>query len=451
MAYTMVSTTNGIKNEIKKGTTIITAEPFTFVLSSQHRTERCDYCFQSGKISRCSGCQYVYYCSKNCQRRGWITHKVECPNIKRVQPRIIPDAGRMMARIIIKLHQGGADERGYYTPTKYRTFYDLMSHVSNIKEDVSKMEHFTSLSMVLLEFLPKDMLPEPKELLEIFGRMSVNSFHILDTDLTSLGVGIYLGPSIIDHSCKPNATAIFEGTTLIIRTLCDLPTLDWTKVHITYIDLLKDTKTRRAELQQSYFFWCDCERCNSPETMEISAACPNKTCMNPCSSTDTNCSKCGEKFPDDFRDEFDRVCELSVYQLERMANIAYLDASRMCLERQQGILHPYNLLVVRMLEMAVAAAIDLDRWDEAEVFAAQLVSRYLFYYGETHPMTGQMYFSWGKLLSLQMKGVQALEVVTKAAQIIKVAFGENHSKMRTEVKPLLDQLMAEYHMSKNGY
>lgn len=94
------------------------------------------------------------------------------------------------------------------------------------------MEHFTSLSMVLFEFLPQEIIPEPKKLLEIFGRMSVNSFNILDTDMTSLGVGIYLGPSILDHSCKPNATAIFEGTKLLIRTLCDLESLDWSKVII---------------------------------------------------------------------------------------------------------------------------------------------------------------------------------------------------------------------------
>lgn len=90
--------------------------------------------------------------------------------------------------------------------------------------------------MILIEFLPKDMLPDIKELLGIFGRMSVNSFNILDTDMTSLGVGIYLGPSVIDHSCKPNAIAVFEGTKIIITTLCDLPSIDWSKVCI-YVGL----------------------------------------------------------------------------------------------------------------------------------------------------------------------------------------------------------------------
>lgn len=89
--------------------------------------------------------------------------------------------------------------------------------------------------MILFEILPKDVLPGPKELLGIFGRMSVNSFNILDTDMTSLGVGIYLGPSIVDHSCKPNAAAIFEGTQITLRALCDLPALDWTKVSVAII------------------------------------------------------------------------------------------------------------------------------------------------------------------------------------------------------------------------
>lgn len=64
-------------------------------------------------------------------------------------------------------------------------------------------------------------------------------------------------------------------------------------------------------------------------------------------------------------------------------------------------------------------------------------------------MTAQMYFSWGKLLSLQKKGLQALEVVTKAARMIEQTFGANHSKVKDEVKPVLDQLVAEYRIS-NG-
>lgn len=54
-------------------------------------------------------------------------HKSECANLKRVSPKIVPDAARLMARIIVKLNKGGADEIGYYTDNSFRKFKDLMS------------------------------------------------------------------------------------------------------------------------------------------------------------------------------------------------------------------------------------------------------------------------------------------------------------------------------------
>lgn len=50
--------------------------------------------------------------------------------------------------------------------------------------------------------------------------------------MNTIGVGIYLGASVMDHSCKPNAVAVFEGTTIMIRTLMDLPSLDWSQACI---------------------------------------------------------------------------------------------------------------------------------------------------------------------------------------------------------------------------
>lgn len=60
--------------------------------------------------------------------------------------------------------------------------------------------------------------------------MCVNSFNICDQELKSLGTGVYLAVSIIDHSCDPTAVAIFEGTTIHIRTVKAISNFDWTKV-----------------------------------------------------------------------------------------------------------------------------------------------------------------------------------------------------------------------------
>lgn len=48
----------------------------------------------------------------------------------------------------------------------------------------------------------------------------------MDDDMNCMGTGIYLDASRINHSCKPNAVAIFEGTTLHIRAIKDIPEFD---------------------------------------------------------------------------------------------------------------------------------------------------------------------------------------------------------------------------------
>lgn len=76
---------------------------------------------------KCSGCQYVYYCNRNCQTIAWPLHKAECVCLKRADGKIVPDAARVMTRIILKLNDGGDAEKGYYTEKFYRKFKDLMS------------------------------------------------------------------------------------------------------------------------------------------------------------------------------------------------------------------------------------------------------------------------------------------------------------------------------------
>lgn len=61
--------------------------------------------------------------------------------------------------------------------------------------------------------------------------MCINSFNILDNDMNSIGTGIYLTASILDHSCEPNAVAVFEGTTIHIRTIKSIPNFQWNNVN----------------------------------------------------------------------------------------------------------------------------------------------------------------------------------------------------------------------------
>lgn len=72
--------------------------------------------------------------------------------------------------------------------------------------------------------------------------MCINAFNILDDNLNTIGTGIYLAASVINHSCVPNATATFDGSTLRIGAITDIeysdPELVINNTNLYYLLLL---------------------------------------------------------------------------------------------------------------------------------------------------------------------------------------------------------------------
>jgi len=242
---------------LTKGALILQEKPFAYIVKQKFAHERCDSCLSGGtgvKLMKCGGCQHAHYCGVLCQRDAWAEHKYECLCMKKIAPRIIPDAARIMAKIIWKLQYGGYLEKFYYTRNGYRKFIDLMPHLNDIKYDEKRMEHVESLFQVLKQYLAPEHLPNQTEFLGIYGRLCINSFNILDDDLNSVGTGIYLGASIFDHSSKPNAVATFDGPQISIRLIADIPELDWKNIHLSYIEPLNLPEVRNADLLKGYYF-----------------------------------------------------------------------------------------------------------------------------------------------------------------------------------------------------
>jgi len=114
-------------------------------------------------------------------------------------------------------------------------------------------------------------------------QLITNGFNILDAEMNSIATAIYLGVSITDHSCQPNAVATFEGNELHIHAIEDMECLDWSKIFISYIDLLNTPEQRRLDLKEHYYFLCVCTKCtDAKESKEMLAAlCPNRTAKRP--------------------------------------------------------------------------------------------------------------------------------------------------------------------------
>ncbi|XP_063709735.1 histone-lysine N-methyltransferase SMYD3-like [Culicoides brevitarsis] len=439
-----------LKNQVfKRGTCILTEEPFVHVLKSKYRKERCDSCLSLGNLRKCSGCNYVYYCDHFCQKNGWDIHKYECPNLKDLRVNV-PDAARVIAHIIFKLKNGGDMQRGYYSDNGYRKFRDLMSHYQEIKIDERRLEHLEAISVVLKTLIHPLLVPNENELMTIYGRLCTNGFNILDPEMNTIGTGIYLGVSIVDHSCKPNAVATFNGTQLRLHLTEELQNLQWQQVSISYIDLVNTREDRRKELKERYYFLCTCTRCVDVQEEEkmLAAACPNAKCGNGITNVakmteNEKCEKCGEEIVvPAYKEKYEEVTEFTKEKLLEMKNVAYLDVLQLLLKRQENVLHDFNIWHIKTLDAAFESAINMEKWEEALEYGTRLLPGFRMYNGDFHPLLGIALMKIGKIELFLEKSVVAFKHLQEAAEILKVTHGEKHSLYKDQLIPLLQEAHA---------
>nr|XP_019532870.2 histone-lysine N-methyltransferase SMYD3 [Aedes albopictus]XP_019532876.2 histone-lysine N-methyltransferase SMYD3 [Aedes albopictus]XP_029714766.1 histone-lysine N-methyltransferase SMYD3 [Aedes albopictus] len=438
----------------KKGSLILKEKPFACVLQSRYRAERCDKCFKPGKVLKCSNCLYVRYCNRFCQKEAWPDHQDECAKLKTIgTARTVPDAALMMARIIRKLQKGGDFQKGYYTTKYYRRFYDLMTHEDDIKKDPQRMEHFQSLLVVLQSLVEEAAMPSNVELLQIFGKMCINSFNILDDEMNSIGTGMYIGTSIIDHSCRPNALATFDGSTIHVRLLEDYhgSEVDFSKIFISYIDLMNTTEERKTRLRTQYYFECNCERCRDEQELWLmnAGACPNVDCDEPIPMLDRKvdkCPRCDTAIKHSAREEYREVTDFTLAQLAKMKDITYMDICQLCLKKHENILHYYNVWYLKVLDLAFESAINMQKWEDAIGYGLRLKDGFRKYNGSFHPLYGLLLLKIGKIQLLTKHIVEALQNINDSEKILRVTHGEEHDLYKSQLIPLLCQAAGEYDM-----
>ncbi|XP_041776485.1 histone-lysine N-methyltransferase SMYD3 isoform X1 [Anopheles merus] len=431
----------------RRGDVILQEKPFACVLDPRYRDSRCDRCFKETKVMKCSNCLYVRYCGRSCQKEAWSDHKEECEKLKALPPGlVVPSAALMIARIVRRLLKGGDTHKGYYTSKQYRKFCDLMPHEENIRADSKRMEHFATLYVVLQRLLDEASRPTKAELLRIYGKMCINTFNILDAEMSTIGTGMYIGASIIDHSCRPNVVVSFDGETLRMRLLEDYPEqeLDFGKLFISYIDLIDTAEVRREQLAERYYFHCACERCRDEQEQKRmnAAACPNTTCHEPLDFSDSElnrCPACGTAVTHSDREAFAEISSFTRDHLAQMKSVAStdLDVSRLCLEKQSNVLHRYNVHHIKTLDNAMESALNLEKWTEATGYGLRLLDGFRQYYSPYHPLLGLTYLKVGKLQLYQCQFTEALKQLQQAAKILRVTHGELDDLYKRVLVPLL--------------
>ncbi|XP_067662654.1 histone-lysine N-methyltransferase SMYD3-like isoform X2 [Haliotis asinina] len=445
----------------KKGDVIVQVDPYAHVLGQKHRGTRCDSCFTCGKVlKKCTACMFLHYCSRTCQKNDWLLHKDECPCLKRVAPRIPTDSVRLLLRLLIRL-QRGDNQKAVCDSANWRPFEELETHSCEILQDEKRSDLLAKATFTLRQMVGDSVsLPEAGDILDVFGRMVINTFSICDGEMQPIGSGVYLSPSLLDHSCVPNAVAVFTGTTLSVRCLTDIPGDQPTQVLISYIDQLAPSCERRKQLKEQYYFTCQCRRCTEADMdgLMLGAACQQRGCDGTLmydGKTFLACQTCQSRSSDEaYRLKVQTVMEESQTALKTLDHLKTSGDPetrlQVCKEllRKQRVLSPFNVYYVKTLDQAMDVCIDSQQWEQAVDFGQQTVQPYVKLHPPGSPTVGIQLLKLGKL-QLYLHRLQAARMyLEQALSILRVTHGESH-EVYQELSELLHRCVAEMEHS-NG-
>lgn len=243
-------------------------EPWVSVLCQDQANTRCPCCYRAGHRPSpditCQSCELVSYCSWGCRAKD-DPHRLECPYLARAGHLPDRDEIRVMMRAILKLRgpqvdllAGGGEGDEVPGHEDRRRFSSLLSHSIDFMEDTERRENIHFLYTQVETFLEDDM-PDFATFLEVLGRLYINGFEICTEKMETYGWGVYLGPSILDHSCQPTASVSFSGRQLTVTANRSLANLG--EAFISYCDTALPSSVRREKLLRNYFFLCACSKC----------------------------------------------------------------------------------------------------------------------------------------------------------------------------------------------
>uniref|UniRef100_A0A914NMJ3 MYND-type domain-containing protein n=1 Tax=Meloidogyne incognita TaxID=6306 RepID=A0A914NMJ3_MELIC len=258
--------------------------PFAYALFDECLEKHCWYCLDDEKkLKRCTGCQNAMFCDKNCQSLGWKDHKFECKGIKLNKGQVPDIEVRLLGRIVSR-HKAilcGLDKKDpdfYKNRQSKRKIMEIWAHTERIKNDEYAMRKFEGIYERLCRFYdPKAMLNK-QIMFELHCRDFINRHAISDKHyLREIGKGLYLDLCAYDHSCRPNTVYSCHSFIATLRSLdSKVNILDYSSTFYSYIDLLCAKQDRRKLLKDTWYFTCECSRCqDESEQILSSMLCPN--------------------------------------------------------------------------------------------------------------------------------------------------------------------------------
>ncbi|KAK6114862.1 hypothetical protein DH2020_007131 [Rehmannia glutinosa] len=446
--------------DFSPGEVIISESPYVSVPNKNKESpeSKCEWCFSSTNLKKCSACHVVWYCSSICQKSDWKLHCVECQALKKVDKerlKSITPSIRLMVRLCIRRKLENQKIFPTTATDNYKLVEALVSHMSDVNEkQLVLYAQMANLVNLILQWPDSEI--NIKEIAEIFSKLACNAHTICDSELRPLGTGLYPVISIINHSCLPNSVLVFEGRLAVVRAMQHIP--KGTEVLISYIEIAGSTITRQKALKEQYFFTCTCSRCiklGQSDDIRESAILEGYRCKdNECNgfllrdSDDKGfiCQQCGllrnKEEISIIANELKYISERATMSLssgyKTEASVAY----KMIEELQMKLYHPFSVNLMRTRETLLKILMELQDWKEALSYCRLTIPIYERVYPRYHPLIGLQYYMCGKLEWLLGETEAAVKSLTKALDILRITHGTKTPFM-LELLSKLEEARAE--------
>ncbi|KAH6799925.1 SET domain group 37 [Perilla frutescens var. hirtella] len=446
--------------DFSPGEVIISENPYVSVPNKNKESpqSKCEWCFSSTNLKKCSACHVVWYCSSKCQKSDWKLHSAECGALSKVDMerlKSLTPSLRLMVKLCMRrkleiqkiIHTSATES--------YKYVEALVSHMSDIDEKQMLLyAQMANLVNLILQW--PDSQINIKEIAENFSKLACNAHTICDGELRPLGTGLYPVVSIINHSCLPNSVLVFEGRLAVVRAMQHIP--KGTEVLISYVDIAGSTITRKKTLKEQYYFSCACPRCielgQSDDIRESAILegyrCKDSKCdgflLRDSDNKGFICQQCGL-----LRDK-EEITNISkeVKSISEKASLSFssghkteaVEAYKMIEGLQLQLYQPFAINLMRTRETLIKIFMELQGWREALSYCRLTIPVYERVYPRSHPLVGLQYYTCGKFEWLLGETEAAVRSLTIALDILRVTHGTKTPFMM-ELASKLEEARAE--------
>ncbi|KAH7379242.1 hypothetical protein DE146DRAFT_706286 [Phaeosphaeria sp. MPI-PUGE-AT-0046c] len=249
--------------------------PLLGSLDSQYLLDTCANCYvwtegastgsrlyvpKGTKVQKCAGCQRFRYCSKACQKEAWIRgHKHQCKTLQQLAGKDIPKAVLGCMELLTRR------KHGLIPDDDWGLVCGLQTHIDDFKRN-GTYENIELMSMGASQFSLTQNIFNKDFVAAMYARILTNSLTLITPSLDPLGLIFDPFLSHANHSCDPNAFVIMDGPSCSLRTL--KPIEEAEEIYISYIDATNPYHRRQSELENRWFFKCNCSKCQKGATLE---------------------------------------------------------------------------------------------------------------------------------------------------------------------------------------